>query len=159
MFMNIIKKLTSILLTFTLIFVWSMSGFLFRVQEVSAVTVVVITTTDSSPWDVPSDWNDTNTIEVVGAGGGGGGGGSGGGQAPGGGGGGGAYSTISDLDLTPGGTATFQVGVGGPGGSDTGDGTTGTDTIFNGSGTTCSAQSICAKGGGGGQSDAGGGSP
>ena len=128
-----------------------------KVQEVYAVTVVVLTSADTSPWDIPSDWNDTNTIEVVGAGGGGGGGGTGGGQGPAGGGGGGAYSLLSNLDLTPGGNATFEIGVGGPGGSGASNGSDGTDTIFNGSGTTCSAQSICAKGGISGKSDANGG--
>ena len=161
-FMGLAKPLRFIVV-FLIITGWVYSGwpqifnFPPKVQEVYAVTVVVLTSADTSPWDIPSDWNDTNTIEVVGAGGGGGGGGTGGGQGPAGGGGGGAYSLLSNLDLTPGGNATFEIGVGGPGGSGASNGSDGTDTIFNGSGTTCSAQSICAKGGISGKSDANGG--
>lgn len=129
------------------------------VKRTQAVPIMVIlTSADTSPWDVPSTWDDTNnTIEVVGGGAGGGGGGTGGGQSPAGGGGGGAYATISNLDLTPGGTVTFDVGAAGGGGSGAADGSVGGDTSFNGSTGNCSAQSICGEGGDGGKSGPNGG--
>src|SRR3989338_5470154 len=74
----------------------------------AADTVIILTTANSSPWTVPLDWNNvSNTIEVVGAGGNGvdalldGRGGGGGG--------GGAYAKVTNLTLTPGGTASFQI--------------------------------------------------
>lgn len=93
---------------------------------VSAATTIFLTS--STSWTVPSDWNSSdNTIEVIG-------GGSNGAAS---GGGGGAYAKITNLSLTPGGSATYQVGAAGASGG---------DTYFNGSGTTCAAQSVCAKG-------------
>ncbi len=110
-------------------------------------TVVFLTTADTSPWTVPSDWNNaSNSVRTIGAGGGGAHStvaqvGSGGG--------GGGWSEITNLTLTPLGSVQFQVGVGGPGGVSTGapNGTTGTDTWFNGA--SLGASSVGAKGGGG----------
>lgn len=101
------------------------------------MTVIYLTTASTSPWTVPSDWNSSNnTIEVIG---GGGGGSPSAGGNDGAGAGGGAYSKISNLTLTPGGTAAFQVGGGGAAS------TTGGDTWFNGA--TLAASSVGAKAG------------
>ena len=95
--------------------------------------------TSGASWTVPNDWNNSNnTIEVIGGGGGGFTGGFSVGTS---GGGGGAYSKITNLALVGGNPVTYQVGSGG------GIGTNGGDTYFNGTGATCSAQSVCAKGG------------
>lgn len=100
----------------------------------SAATQIFLTDTASSSWPVPSDWNNaSNTIEVIGAGGRSIG-------KNGCGGGGGAYSKISNLSLTPGGSAAYQVGDG------TVSATTSSsrDTWFSSTGT------LLAKGGTGG---------
>lgn len=56
-------------------------------------------------WNVPSDWNSSsNSIECIGAGGDGG-------NADGAGGSGGEYRKITNLTLTPSGTATYSVGA------------------------------------------------
>ncbi len=118
-------------------------------QPARAATIVVFLTSGTS-WTVPNDFTSTNFIEVIGGGGGGG--------AAGGGGGGGAYAKISNLSLTIGASVTYQVGSAGAGGTGTtGSGTAGGDTYFNGTGTTCVAQSVCAKGGGAGTASGGSG--
>ena len=97
--------------------------------------------TSGSTWTVPSDWNNAaNKIEVIGGGGAGYAGGGGGG-------GGGAYSSISNLTLTPGSTVSYNVGLGGI------NFYSGGDTWFNGS--SLSNASVSAQGGGGGWSEAG----
>ena len=120
---------------------------------VSGVCRGFLTAADASPWTVPNDWgNASNTIEVIGAGGGGGSAGGGAGNEAGGGG-GGAYAKVQNLSFTPGvSTVVFQVVGTSTGGTGGGNGTTGSDTFFNGSGTTCadSSPSVCAKGGTGG---------
>lgn len=74
----------------------------------------VIALTSGTSWSVPADWDDSNnSIHCIGGGvdgvAGQGGNGSGfNGQR---GGGGGAYSTISNLNLTPGGSVTYAVGT------------------------------------------------
>ena len=105
-------------------------------------------------YNVPVDWNNSaNTVECIGAGGGAGacntttlficGGG-----------GGGAYARSANVSLTPGGTATFQVGAGGAGSPAPGNnGGAGGSTWFNG---TTAGGSSCAAGGGGGGLDTGG---
>lgn len=91
-------------------------------QLANDAIVTTLTSADTSPWNVPSDWNDlNNTIEVVGPGGSG----ATSVSVPGGGGGGGAYASVSNLNLTEGGTANFQIGTGG----------SGTATWFSASGT------------------------
>jgi hypothetical protein len=111
------------------------------------VTNVVILTTAGSlqSWTVADDWNDAdNSIHVIGGGGGGGG-------HIGGGGGGGAYSSISNLNLTPGGSVSYQIGTGGTAGSVIFGGTSGGgggDSWFNGA--SLGASSVGAKGGSGG---------
>lgn len=109
-----------------------------QLDYIYAVTSFLTSPTGSNQtYNVPSDWNSSNnSIETIGAGGGGGGGAS----AYGGGGGGGAYSKITNLSLTPGGTATYQIGTGGAAS------TAGGDTWFNG--TTLGGSSVGAKGGG-----------
>jgi len=121
-----------------------------------AATVIFLTSTTTSTWSVPADWNSSNnTIEAIGGGGGGGGGWV---NAAGGGGGGGAYSEITDIPLTSGHSVTISIGAGGAGGAAGNSGTAGSggDTYFNGS--TCAAASVCAKGGGGGSSSGANGS-
>ncbi|MFA4880865.1 MAG: hypothetical protein WC650_04565, partial [Candidatus Doudnabacteria bacterium] len=98
-----------------------------------------ITTTGAGTFTIPSDWTDTNKIEVIG------GGGAGGLQAAdaSAGGGGGAYSTVSNLTgLT--GNIDLSVGVGGTP-SATQSVTNGGDTWFGN--TTCTTAQVCAGGG------------
>lgn len=72
---------------------------------------VFLTVSDSSPWAVPADWNSlSNSVECIGSGGGSGSASGGGSEA---GGGGGAYAKVSNITLTPGGTAAFSIGTGG----------------------------------------------
>lgn len=109
----------------------------------AAYAATVIFLTSGTTWTVPSDWTNTNTIEVIGGGAAGRTGSVG--NYYGGGGGGGAYSKSSNLTLTPGASVTVRIGSGGA--ADTAGG----DTIFNGTGTTCDAaqtNEVCAKGGG-----------
>lgn len=114
-------------------------------QLANDATVTTLTTADTSPWNVPTDWNDANnTIQVVGAGGNG----ATSVSVPGGGGGGGAYASISNLNLTEGGTASFQIGAGG----------SGTATWFSASGTVnagAGANASGRTGGSGGTATAG----
>ena len=78
-------------------------------QLANDAIVTTLTPADTSPWNVPADWNDANnTIEVVGPGGGG----VTSTTLPGGGGGGGGYAKKNNLNLTEGGTANFQLGGG-----------------------------------------------
>jgi hypothetical protein len=122
-----------------------------------ANTVIVITSTASTTWTVPSDWNNaSNTIELIG-GGGGGVNGVVAGAPGGGGGGGGAYAKISNFSTsTTGGSVRIQVATGG------GPAAAGQITFFNwkGSGatSTCSAvtMSLCAAAGVGGSTSSGG---
>ena len=87
--------------------------------------VIVLTSTASANWTVPTDWNNSNNnIHLFG-----GGGGSGGASAntiAGGGGGGGGYTRIVNKVLTKGSLITYQAGSGGTAGSnnDGGDGST-----------------------------------
>lgn len=80
------------------------------------MTQVFLTAASSSPWIVPSNWTNTNTVEAIGEGGSGG---KGFGAtayangASGGSGGGGAYAKVSNLALS--GSVPFQIGVGGTG--------------------------------------------
>ena len=68
--------------------------------------------TTGTSWTVPKDWNNAqNQIECIGGGGGGRAG------AAGGGGGGGAYSSITNLALTPGATLAYKIGAGGASGA------------------------------------------
>jgi glycosyltransferase TcdB-like subunit of Tc toxin/virulence plasmid B protein/VCBS repeat protein len=97
--------------------------------------------TSGSSWTVPASWNNSNNkIEVIGGGGNGGVVyGAGGGGA-----GGGGYSSISNLALTPGSTVSYNVGLGGTGGSSAPGGS----SWFNGTGL--SSASVSAQGGAGG---------
>lgn len=106
------------------------------------VTETIFLTSGTS-WTVPSNWNSSNnSVEVIGAGGGGSSVSSGAGY----GGGGGAYAKVTNVSLTPGASVTYQVGAAGAVGAKGGD------TYFNGTGTLCSSQTVCAKGGLGGPS-------
>ena len=72
------------------------------------MTTIVLTTASSSPWTVPSDWNNSsNSIACIGAAS------SGAGTAIHGGGAAGAFSESTNVTLTPGGSVTFVVGIGG----------------------------------------------
>ena len=150
---NSLGNFLVIFVIFSLIFSWFFSGWPRiwqkpsippEVKEALAaadkVEFIVYTVTATTTWTVPSDWTASNTIEVIG----GGGGGSSANSIGAGGGGGGAYAKISNLTtLTVGSSITVRVGATG-----TAE-TAGGDTYFNGSGTTCSGQSVCAKGGAG----------
>lgn len=105
-------------------------------------------TGSNASWAVPSDWNNNaNVIHTIG----GGAGGATGATANrwGGGGGGGAWSAKYDLTLTPSGSITIRVGVGGAADA------AGGDTWFNG--TTLAGSSVGAKGGTAGVNTTGGG--
>ena len=107
--------------------------------------------TSGTSWTVPSDWQSTtngalgwaNKIECVGAGQGGFEGGS-----PQSGGTGGDYSGSTNVALTPGGTATYAIGL--SGGQ---NGGAGGDSWFNG--TLATNATVTAKGGGSGTLDRG----
>ncbi|HUO50311.1 MAG TPA: fibronectin type III domain-containing protein [Candidatus Paceibacterota bacterium] len=133
---------------FSILFYKTQSAYAITCGTGSNVTFTVVGSqcraviTSGSSFTVPSDWsNSNNTIEVIG----GGGGGKTSAYATGGGpgGGGGAYAKVSNVSLS--GTITYRIGAGGAS-----DGGVGGDTYFNGTGTTCAAQTVCAKGGGGG---------
>ena len=108
--------------------------FLVGLPSVKAATAMTFLTSGTT-WTVPSDWNSSdNTIEVIGGGGGGLGNAGGGG---------GGYSKVTNLALTPGGTAYLHIGAGGsPGGS-------GGDTWFNNvnDAATSTSGGVLAQGG------------
>ena len=110
---------------------------IFEVHEAAASnSVIFITSTASTTWTVPFDWNDaSNTIEVVGGGGGGASGavGGGAGGSGGGGGGGGAYAKATNVSLTASQIVSIKVGAGGA------TSTAGGDTYL------CNATSNCAN--------------
>jgi hypothetical protein len=110
----------------------SLSGISIKVQP----KVQFITTPGASIWTVPSDWNSANnTIYVIGGGGG---------AWAWSGGGGGAFTSKSNVTLTPNALINVVIGIGGT------PFFSGKDTIFNGTGTTCNGafpNEICAKGG------------
>ncbi len=124
----------------------------------AADTIIVITSTASTTWTVPSDWNNSsNTVEVIGPGGNGANGGAN--AAPGGGGGGGgSYSKITNATFPISGSITIRVGAGGSGNSTY---VSSTATVCAGSGSNASAGTggtagaVCAgsgsAGGAGGQ--------
>ena len=133
-----------------------------EIQEAKAADVrIFITSTATTTFTVPTDWNSaSNTIEVIG-GGGGGTGVAAGGSPPGGGGGGGAYAKIINATLTAGGTVGIGVGAGGAGGSGAANGTAGGDAWLCNSTANCAtiggtAVIVGAKGGGGGTGATGG---
>jgi len=115
------------------------------------VTYRAITGTSASNQTdtVPNDWVTTGSkIECIASGGGGcdsAAGGAGGGA------GGGGYATASSVSLTPGGSATYFINVGGTHGNPTGNGP---DCYYNGSAVNTS--SVGAKGGTGGLITTGG---
>ncbi len=116
------------------------------IYDFAAVTF--LTTTGAGTYTVPGDWNNLNNkVETVGGAGGGARGQNG--VTFGAGGGGGAYSAVTNLVLTPGASATTNVGAAGPGGATASSGgSTGGDTWFNGA--NLAASSVGSKGGAGG---------
>lgn len=118
---------------------------LFTVQRATQA-VVILNSTSSSSWTVPSDWNSgNNTIHIIGGGGGGAGAYISGTNAAGGGGGGGAgYTKLTNQTYTVGASITYQAGTAGAAGAAGADGTAGGTTSWNAGATT-------AGGGGGGQ--------
>ncbi|TSC65983.1 MAG: hypothetical protein CEO21_281, partial [Microgenomates group bacterium Gr01-1014_80] len=97
--------------------------------SLASATTVYLTTADTSPWTVPSDWTNTNTIRTIGGGGAGDNLSTGGG-----GGGGGSYSAITNTTaLTAGATVGFSIGAGGT------DGVNGGNTWF------CNTTASCAN--------------
>lgn len=87
-------------------------------------------------WNVPSDWTSVNHVEVI-SHGGSGASSNGGGDPAGGGGGGGGYARQDNISLTPGGTATYQLGV-----ADDGPNAAGA-SWFNGASLAASSAGIC----------------
>ncbi len=123
---------------FVLTAVYSPNSPISQVKQAKAAnTVIFLTSGANATWNVPSNWNSaSNTIEVIGAGGGG----ATNTTNAAGGGGGGGYSKVTNLSLTPGGTATYTVQ-----GTATAANTNGGQTWFNS--TTCAGSSVCANGG------------
>ena len=120
-------------------------------------TTFIVSTSASNQTDsVPSDWNSgNNNIDVIASGASGGVGVATGGSASAAssGGGGGAWSRQTNVTLTPSGTATFFLNVGGAAVSQSGStgtvaGNVGPDSWYNG--TTLAGSSVGAKGGVGG---------
>ena len=115
-------------------------------------TVTFLTTTGANTYNVPSDWaNSGSKIDCIG-GGGGGGVGAGTTNRYGAGGGGGGFGRKSNFSLTPGGTASYSIGVSGAGQSRSAAGGTnggsGGDTFFDN--TTYASATVGATGGTGG---------
>jgi len=151
---NMTKKLFQKILVFILVSGWIFYGLSAGINDARAA-IVYITTTGTSTWTVPEDWNDNaNSIEVIGGGGGGvnasnGQGGSGGG--------GGAYASSTNISLTAGASITVFVGAGGNAGTDGAEGNPGQFTLFNVDGITegCAQADVCAAPGGAGTTAAG----
>ncbi len=103
-----------------------------------------LTSTGAHTWTVDAAWNSSsNWIYCIGGGGSGYSSGSGGG-----GGGGGAFAGITNLTLTPSGSANYSVGIGGSANG------AGGDSWFNA--TTLAGSSVGAKGGSPGTASGGG---
>ena len=105
--------------------------------------------TSGTSWSVPADWNDSsNNVYLLGGGGGGSGSvvaSSTGNHVSGAGGGGGGFTALTNVSLTPSGTAAYAIGAAGSAGS----GSTSSSTAGNG-GTTTFIVTNTAGGGGGG---------
>lgn len=125
------KLISNILFLSTLsIFVCTLLPFTSVTPEARAALSKRVYLTSGTVWTVPADWSNVNTVEAIG------GGGTGGSSVAGGG--GGAYALASNISLTPGGSANYQIG------------SAGSDTVFNSTATTCGGSptpSVCADGG------------
>lgn len=121
------------------------------------VTVTFLTTPTGSnqTYNIPSDFNAANNnIQAIGAGASGGHGDPNVDTADTGGG-GGAYAKSVNLSLTPGGTATYQIGTGGAAVSAfSTNGNAGGDSWFNSAAFPAAGQAVGAKGGSAGVNDA-----
>jgi len=121
----------------------NITGYLRTNGPTNAVpTIIVLTSGSNINWIIPSGVFRCK-VTCIGAGGGGSGGAS---LCKGGGGGGGGLCIKVFNNLTPGGNATYTIGVGGAGGDGANWGAAGGNTSF-----TWSGISITANGGGGGQ--------
>lgn len=123
--------------------------------EFATQTFLTAPTGSNQTYSVPSDWNSANnTIDTIAAGGSGGASiaNSAGAFRSAAGGGGGAWNRVSNLSLTPGGSATYQIGSAGTAATATGTsvtaGNAGGDSWFNGA--TIGASSVGSKAGAGG---------
>lgn len=105
--------------------------------------------TSGTSWSVPADWNDSsNNVYLLGGGGGGSGSvvaSSTGNHVSGAGGGGGGFTALTNVSLTPSGTAAYAIGAAGSAGA----GSTSSSSGGNG-GTTTFIVTNTAGGGGGG---------
>jgi hypothetical protein len=121
-------------------------GYGFFTTQRASNAVIVLDSTTSASWTVPTDWNNaSNVIHLFGGGGGSAGGrASGSNRAGGGGGGGGGYTGLSNQTLTIGASITYQAGSAGGAGAAGANGTAGGTTLWDGGAST-------AGGGGGGQ--------
>jgi len=119
------------------------SGYAMFTTQRATNAIVVLTSTASATWDLPSDWNNaSNTIHLIGGGGGGAGSYVSGIKVAGGGGGGGAgYTKLLNQVLSS--SITYQCGSAGSGGAASANGTSGGTTSWNSGAST-------AGGGGGG---------
>lgn len=123
-------------------------GYGFFTVERSTRAIVLLTSTASTTWTVPADWNNTNSIVLIGGGGGGGGSKvSGTNTSAGAGGGGGGCTLVSNQSFSVGSNITYQCGSAGTGGIAGGNGVAGGTTSWNSGAST-------AGGGGGGTSNA-----
>ncbi len=114
------------------------------IYQLDTVSFLTSPTGSNQTFNVPTDWNNAKNSGKTIGGGGGCDGGSPGNLGPGAG--GGAFSRSDNITLTPGGTATYQVGPGGTNSTSFGTATPGGDSWFNG--TTLAGSSVGAKGGG-----------
>ena len=122
----------------------------FFLTQRATTAVIVLDSTTSSTFTVPTDWNNSNnTIHLFGGGGGGAGSRSAG-RAGGGGGGGGGYTKLLNQTFIPNASITYQAGSTGTGGSAGNNGTAGGTTSWNSGAST-------AGGGGGGNTASTGG--
>ncbi len=131
------------------------SGNLVRATGSGTNPIAFSAVTQNQTWTVPAG---VNVIEAEAVGGGGGGGG-GSNSGTSGGGGEGAIGSTRQIPVTPAGTVTISVGVGGKAGAhgaSGADGTTGSDTTITSGATTYTFRGACFGGGGSGGGVGGG---
>lgn len=122
--------------------------------DLATITYLTASPGTNQTFNIPTDWNSTsNNVQAVGGGASGASGDNSVGSTADSGGGGGAYAQSVNLSLTPGGTATYQIGKGGVLQAATSNGQAGGDTWFNATTFPISGQAVGAAGASPGQDD------